>query len=189
MTLSPEQLTSAALIKIGAMLITSFTDDSTEAEIASNLYAISRNGVLSAHPWSFATEQAILTKLEESPIADYDYSFTLPDGFLRALSAGTGDMGKGAEYRITGNKLHAHSEDINLTYIRIPDESEFPPFFEQALIAKLAAEFCIPITENSSRSELLHKLAENEFKKAKLIDSQQDTVNAIEDFTLIDVRN
>jgi hypothetical protein len=188
MALSQVQITSAALIKIGAAPIQSFTDDTAEAEIANNLYTIVRDGILSSHPWSFATKQVALARLETDPIADYDASFQLPSDFLRALSAGVGSRGQGIDYRITADKLHANADEINLTYIYIPNESEFPPFFEQALIAKLAADFCIPLTENSSRSELLAKFAEAEFKKAKLIDSQQDTVNVIEDFTLIDTR-
>lgn len=189
MALSQISLASAALIKIGATPINSMTEGTAEAEIANNLYTIVRDGILSSHPWSFATKQVALARLENNPIADYDSSFQLPPDFLRALSAGVGDRGQGIDYRITADKLHANADEINLTYIYVPNESEFPAFFEQALIAKLSAEFCIPLTENSSRSELLHKLAESEFKKAKLIDSQQDTVNSIEDFSLIDARN
>lgn len=189
MALSQVAIASAALVKIGASPINSLTDDTAEADVANNLYTIARNGILSAHPWAFATKQVSLARLEEEPVADYDSAFQLPSDFLRALSAGVGDRGRGIEYRITADKLHANADEINLTYIYIPNESSFPPFFEQALIARLSAEFCIPLTENSSRSELLHKFAETEFRKAKLIDSQQDTVNSIEDFSLIDARN
>ena len=63
-----------------------------------------------------------------------------------------------------------------------------PPFFDQALIARLAAEFCIPLTESSSRAELLFKLAEQELRAARATDSQQTTTSRFEDFSLIDVR-
>jgi hypothetical protein len=59
---------------------------------------------------------------------------------------------------------------------------------DQALVARLAAEFCIPLTENSSRAEVLFRLAESELRLARLIDSQQDTPKAIEDFTLTGAR-
>ncbi|MHA1597621.1 MAG: hypothetical protein ACTSV1_02780, partial [Alphaproteobacteria bacterium] len=65
----------------------------------------------------------------------------------------------------------------------------FPPFFDQVLIQRLSAEFCIPLTESTSRSEVLYKLAEAEFRRAKTIDAQQDTPGRIEDFTLIGVRS
>ena len=69
-----------------------------------------------------------------------------------------------------------------------PDESAFPPFFAAALVARLAAEFCIPLTENSSRAEMLFRLAEGELRTARQIDSQQASPRAIEGFPLIDVR-
>ncbi len=49
-------------------------------------------------------------------------------------------------------------------------ELSFPPFFDQALIARLAAEFCIPLTESEARAVLLDRLANDELRRAKLID-------------------
>ena len=75
-----------------------------------------------------------------------------------------------------------------LTYVFRPDESAFPPFFAAALVARLAAEFCIPLTENASRYELLYRLAESELRAARLADSQQASARVLENFPLIDVR-
>lgn len=55
-------------------------------------------------------------------------------------------------------------------------------------MARLAAEFCIPLTENASRAEMLFRLAEGELRTARQIDSQQASPRAIEGFPLIDVR-
>ncbi|MCT4574833.1 MAG: hypothetical protein OIF36_00555 [Alphaproteobacteria bacterium] len=189
MALSQVSIASAALIKVGAMPINSFNDNTAEAEIVNTLYPIVKRAILSSHPWSFATKQTSLARLQQNPIADYDSSFQLPSDFLRALSAGVGDRGQGIYYRIAGDQIHANADELNLTYIFSPDESSFPPFFEQALIAKLSAELCIPLTENTSRAQALQKIADYEFKKAKAIDSQQDTPNSFNDFSLINVRN
>ena len=75
-----------------------------------------------------------------------------------------------------------------LTYIFNPQEQNYPPFFNQLLIAKLAAEFCLPLTENTSRTEFLTRQANDLFAKAKLIDAQQDIPTGITDFSLIGVR-
>jgi len=69
-----------------------------------------------------------------------------------------------------------------------PDESAFPPFFASALVARLAAEFCIPLTENSSRAEMLFRLAEAELRVARQSDSQQASARVLEGFPLISVR-
>lgn len=188
MALSDVALCSRALMRIGCEPIASFEDGTAESEISGALYAPARDALLSAYGWSFATGQMTLTRLDDAPLADYQYAYQLPNDFLRALSAGTGSRGRGLNYRINRNVLHTDSDSVLLTYIFLPDESEFPPFFDAALITKLAAEFCIPLTESTSRAETLYKLAEDEFRKAKQIDAQQDTPNRIDSFPLIDAR-
>ncbi|MCW8915049.1 MAG: hypothetical protein OQK24_04255 [Magnetovibrio sp.] len=188
MALSSIALCSRALLKTGCRSISSFEDGTAEAEIAGNLYAPIRDVLLSYHPWSFASAQVTLPRLQAKPLADYEYAFQLPSDFLRALSAGAG-RGRGLEYRIQERRLHTNASEVVLTYIFRPEETEFPPFFDQALIARLAAEFCIPLTDSTTRSEKLYGIADVELKRAKMTDSMQDTPNAIEDYTLVGVRN
>lgn len=188
MATSPVALASRALLKIGANTIASFDEPTTEAEVAANLYPGLRDALLSAYPWSFATAQTALPRLAGSPSADFRHAYQLPPNFLRALSAGIEGRGKGQPYRIAESRLHADAETITLTYIFRPAEADFPPFFQSALIARLAAEFCIPLTENSSRTEMLFRLAEAEFRQARIVDSQQDTPPAIEDWSLLAAR-
>jgi len=189
MPLSDIALCSRGLIRIGAAPITSFSDGTAESEISNALYAPARDALLSAYPWSFATGQAVLNRLEDDPIADYSFAFQLPSDFLRAISAGSGSRGRGLEYRLARGALHCDADNVTLTYIFRPDESEFPPYFDQALMVRLAAEFAIPITENSSRAEILYRLADQEFQRARQIDAQQDTPNRLESFSLIDARS
>jgi hypothetical protein len=188
MPLNNVALASRALMRIGCKPISSFTDGTAESEIAGALYGPIRDAILSAYGWSFATGQMALTRLTEAPLADYSYSYGLPNDFLRALSAGSGGRGRGLDYRISRNVLHTDAEEVLLTYIFLPDESEFPPFFAAALIARLAAEFTIPLTESTSRAEVLYRLADEEFRKAKQIDAQQDAPARLENFPLVDVR-
>lgn len=188
MPLSDIGLCARALIRIGAAPISSFDDASAESQIAGALYPSIRDALLSAYPWSFATSQIALARTTDAPIADYACNFGLPDDFLRALSAGNGGRGRGIPYRIGRGVLQADAEEITLTYIFRPEAEEFPPFFDAALIARLAAEFCIPVTENTSRAESLYRLADLEFRRARQIDAQQDSPNRIERFSLIDAR-
>ena len=59
---------------------------------------------------------------------------------------------------------------------------------DDCLVARLTAEFCIPLTENSSRAEMLYRLAEAELRVARQADSQQASARVIENFPLISVR-
>ncbi|WP_158046930.1 hypothetical protein [Skermanella pratensis] len=188
MALTPIGLCSRALIKIGAASITGFTDGTAEAEVADALYGSTRDALLSANAWSFATVQATLARLAEAPLGDHGFAHALPVDFLRALSAGTPGRGRGIGYRIVGTTLQSDSDQVTLTYVSRPAEAAFPPFFDQALIARLAAEFCLPLTENTSRAEALARLAEAEFRRARLIDVQQDSQPGFEDFTLVEAR-
>ena len=181
-------LCSRALIKIGAKPIASFMDGSAESEIAGLLYGPARDGVLSSYAWSFATAQVKLVRLEATPVADYQYAYQLPNDFLRARSAGSNGRGRGLNFRIFRDTLQTDAEDVVLTYIYRVAEENCPAYFDAVVITRLSAEFCIPLTENTSRADVVIKLADQEFSKARQIDAQQDTPNRIEDFSLIEVR-
>jgi hypothetical protein len=188
MALSDVALCARALLKIGAQPIQSFYDDLAEAEIALALYQPTRDALLSAYPWRFATTQVTLPRLQDAPLADFSYAFQLPNDFLRALSAGSNGNSNGLIFRIARNTLQTDSETAVLNYIFRPAEGDLPPFFEYILIARLAAEFCLPLTESSSRAEVLLRIADREFDKAKRLDAYQDTPKALLDFNLIDAR-
>jgi hypothetical protein len=188
MSLNDIALCSRALIRLGAQPISSFDDGSAEAEICGALYPQSRDAILSAYGWGFATGVVALLKLDENPINGYKHAFALPNDFLRALSAGNDGLSHGIDYRIMNGKLFTNADTIILTYIYRVDESAFPPFFQTALIMRLAAELCIPLTENTSRFDAMMRIAETEFAKARQIDAQQDTPQRLKRFPLSDVR-
>lgn len=188
MALTAIGLCNRALVKIGAAAIGGFDDGTAEAETASALYEPARDALLSLVPWSFATAQASLPRLTNPPVADYDYAFQLPADFLRALSAGAAGDGTGLRYRIARQTLQANADSVTLTYVCRPPEEEFPAFFAQALAARLAAEFCLPLTESASRATLLSQLADQELRKARQIDGQQDTRAGFDRFPLIEAR-
>ena len=187
MALSALVLCSRALLKLGAQTIASLEEGTAEAEVAANLYAGTRDALLSLHPWGFATGQMSLNRLDAAPVADFAHAYQLPADLLRVISAGQG-RGRGARYRIHEGRLHSDAPALTLTYIFRPAEAAFPPFFASALVTRLAAEFCVPLTENASRAEMLTRLAESELRQARLVDSQQRTAAAIEDFPLLTAR-
>ncbi len=55
-------------------------------------------------------------------------------------------------------------------------------------MARLAAEFCVPLTESTSRAQMLFQLAEQELRAARRADSQQATAQALSGFPLVAVR-
>ena len=189
MALSAIDICSRALLKVGARTISSFDEGNLEAEIAGNLYPIVRDALLSAHPWNFAIVFEDLPRLAETPKADFDAAFALPGDCLRVLSAGPRGTTRGLTYRVIGRALYTDAEAVTISYVGRPPEDTFPAFFDMALIAQLAAEFCIPLTENTSRWEGLRQFADVELRRAKLIDSQEETPPRIDDFSLVQGRS
>ena len=188
MALTALEICSRALLKIGASPVASLDEGTAEAEVAANLYPATRDTLLSLHPWSFATGQQTLPRLAAVPEADFQHAFQLPVGFLRVLSAGPPGSSHGLTYRILEGRLHTDAGQVTLAYIFRPDEAAFPPFFAAALATRLAAEFCIPLTESTSRAQLLFNQAEAELRTARHADSAQATPRALRDFPLITAR-
>jgi hypothetical protein len=60
-------IASRALVLIGAEPITSFESNSTEALVASNMYEDVVRSSLCVARWRFATEQATLNQLSDTP--------------------------------------------------------------------------------------------------------------------------
>lgn len=188
MTYSAISICSQALLKLGADSITSFEEGTAESEVAYNLYPLIRDSLLSSYPWSFAINQKKLPMLEEKPIADYEYAYLLPNDFLRVISTGTNGRGDGVQYTIVENRIHTNLDELTITYIFRPDESGYPAFFVDALVTKLAAELCIPLTEDATRAQHFLKRFDADIAKAKLIDARQVTPKKFEDFTLLEAR-
>ncbi len=188
MTFTAIGLCSRALIKLGAGSISSFEEETTEAHVAKQLYDTTVNALLASYPWRFALTQTSLARLTGKPTTDFRYAYALPNDCVRILSVGTSARSSGVSYRLCQNQLHTNQENVVLTYIARPTEALFPAFFTQALISRLAAEFCLPLTESTSRTDYLRKIADEEMKSARLIDSQQIIPSAFQDFSLIEVR-
>lgn len=189
MALSDIALCARALVMIGAAPIVSFEDDTAEAEVAGMLYPAIRDGMLAAYPWRFAARGAWLARREsgdDAPDAG-EGMFVLPGDFIRLLSLES-DGGAVPEFELVQGAVRCAADRAYLRYVGRMAEGAFPAFFDLALIMRLAAEFCVPLTESTSRAEYLFKRAEDQFRSARLADAQQSTPRAIGDFTLIGAR-
>ena len=192
MALSDVALCARALLMIGAAPISSFEEDVAEAEIARMLYPTVRDGMLAGYPWRFAGRGAWLSRLadEDASVSTMDGStmFALPRDFIRLLSL-EHEGGKIAQFELRDQAIKVAGESAYLAYVARLPEGSFPAWFDLALMARLAAEFCLPLTESSTRAEYLFKRAENQLREARLADAQQSTPHAIDDFSLISARN
>lgn len=161
-------IASNALLLIGENTISSFTEDSTAALIASNLYQPALESVLTLHPWRFASNKAVLSRLTSTPINQWKYGYQLPTDFLVAQHVDHGND----NFQIYADKLYSNETSMILDYTYKPDEAFFPAYFTELLSLRLAAVFAIPITESSTKGDYYAALAEKQLSRAKTVDSQ-----------------
>ncbi|WP_341909673.1 hypothetical protein [Ferrovibrio terrae] len=187
--LSGAQLCAAALVKLGEKPIDSLEQGGVPAGVAKVLYPPIRDALYSVMPWSFLTVVTALNRLPEATPEGFSYAYRSPASMLRAITLGDGRADGRAPYRIFSNReIWTDAEAPLLTYVARVDESLLPPFFDLALIDRLAADFCIPITEDAVRAASLNKIADSSLARARLADSQQNTPQVMVDDTLIAVR-
>ena len=175
------EIINRALVKVGVNPIQGLNENSAESIVVKDMYSGVRDGVLCAYPWTFAKRKSILTKTSTLSV-DGKNSFVLPNDALRILSVNTD------EYEIAGGVLLSDEDSICINYIGRPAEMDFPAYFDGALVAKLASEICLPLTDSTTRTEFFTKVSEKEFRTARLIDVGQDITGSIAMNALIEGR-
>ncbi|GHU01116.1 hypothetical protein FACS1894186_3220 [Alphaproteobacteria bacterium] len=186
MTMDSVALCSKALVKVGALPIASLADQTAEAEVCASLYPLVRDALLSCHPWSFAVAQCRPEPDEDAePLDGYAAAYALPEDFLRVLACGA----SGSPHRIAGGFLHAAGGSPVLTYLCRAPEAAWPPFFDRAVVAAMAAELALPIADSTSKATHLAAIADEELRRARFVDSSQSTAQALSSFPLVEVRS
>lgn len=161
---SKVQIVSNAFLSLGGNTISSF-DEGTEGKIATALYQNTYEGLLSAYRWRFAVVKHKLTRLAETPINEYQYIYQLPTDLLVVIN--TADNG---DYELYEDKLYSNNLDVEIEYIKRVDETNLPAYFVLTLQFLLAAQFAIPLTDNTTKGQLYEGLYERQFARAKNID-------------------
>ena len=193
---------SDALILLGASPISSFTEGTDAAQACDRLYPDLRDTLLASYRWSWNTSKVLLARLEAAPINEWLYSYQLPGDMLSGVqsvfaSSGTNESPLRYGWEIYGDKLYTNLETVYIDYQTSVNESKFPQYFVQMLRTALASELAVIITDQIQKADYYRSLAfgtpgENgrggQFRAAMNIDSRGRLPEAIEDFSLIDVR-
>jgi len=176
-------LASNALILLGDEPIASFTEEGAGAKVASNLYETSYLSMLASHRWNFATKKATLSQLAEAPRNEFAYKYKLPTDMVMLITTYPVST-----YRILGDELHTDSNSVDIDYIWRISEDKFPSYFVKAFEFYLAQQFCIPITEDLNKTEVMKRFYEQESRRARYADSQSQPAVPIQDDPYIRAR-
>ena len=174
---------SNALLLIGHSTISSFTDPGAGPEVAANLYDTTYENLLTQHRWRFATAKRQLSQLTSSPLNEWQYAYTLPADYLTGFR-----VYPSTDYEIYENKLYSNENEIAIDYIFKPDESRLPAYFVKLMEFHLAAQFAIPVTDNTAKAEEYRRMYEDQLRRAKFIDSQARPSDGFVDSPFLEVR-
>lgn len=127
--------------------IASFVERSAAANACSQFYQITRDMVLRAFPWPFATKIQALALVKKNPNDEWGYSYRIPSDCLQTRKIQSGcrndDKSTRIRFRIssddTGGLILTDKEDAILEYTqKITDSQRFSPDFTIALSRLLA---------------------------------------------------
>lgn len=167
--LTDVQIFSLALVDLGHSAIASFSEDSKAARIGVLMYEQTVLEMLRDHPWRFAEKRVILTADDTRiPAFEFDHTCPFPSDFVRINKVNDGLT----NFKRAGNDLLVDDNNPNLVYTARVPEAQFDPGFVSALIARLTARLCIPITDNASARKDYEAVAANKLADAKITDAQ-----------------
>lgn len=154
----------------------------TAAELTANTVAAAkycnqflprvRQGLFERHPWGFATVEEELTVDATAEDYTWDYGYTLPTGFCRAVAINGDDA---IEYDIRGGLLWCNEEEVTLRYVADEDDPAlWPAQFVELVAAELAARLAMPITGNERIAQGMAQAAAEAFRRATRSDAVRD---------------
>jgi len=195
------RICSDALLMLGANPISSFTEGTDESNICDRLYPDIKIRTLTMYDWSFSFKKTQIARLVTTPTNEYKYEYQLPSDIIGRPNAVYDSSDVGApprrEYRLMGDKLLTDYEKVYIDYQYNVPEYALPHYFVQLLKYEMAWHLAMPITDQAEKSEYWRTIAEGTpgengrggyMRQAMNIDSQGNPTNAIQDFSLINVR-
>lgn len=168
--ISIHSICSNALVRVGDDPLTAVEFEKPQSKgavVMRNLYETTYRSYLTSYPWTFATVQARLNRLDVEPLLDYRYAYQLPTGILRLLR-----VEPDYPYSRNEDRIHTDAESVDLVYTFRAREENLPWDFVEALQLKLAAVAAIPITGNRALQNELLTLYQTQNAAARTTDAQ-----------------
>lgn len=163
-----------ALTQLGANLITSLDDSSTEANVMKAAFDEVRDTVLREAKPTCATFRAVLAQNASGPAFGWDKSYQLPaDPYCLAVLK-LDEATHASEWEVEGRQLVTDYGTAKIKYIgRVTDTGQLDPLTVTAIAMRLAAETCYAITQNAGKEERMWKKADEALENAQVADGHE----------------
>jgi hypothetical protein len=179
------EICNAALSRLGAPAITSFSDQDKRSQSCALVYPRTRDHLLRSHPWKFALKRVALTPHVSVPAFGYSAQFALPADYLRIFRLDFPDI----EYKIEGGFLLCDESTINMIYIaKITDVTKFEPMFDHLLGVMLAHELSYSLVQSASLKLALAQEVQILLRDVRSADAQEGTPYDFEFNTWVEAR-
>lgn len=181
---SETSICNAALFHLGVDPITSLSATTKPARACNAIYEDTRDEVLRAHEWPFATKRQALATLSEDYVG-WEYAYSMPSDCLKAqklYDASTGDNTSKYEpaasipYEIalstTGNKrvlLTDQSDAILIYTAAVTSPPLFGDDFVKALAFVLASKLAMPLKQDRNLMLTYTSMFETAIARAQAI--------------------
>lgn len=181
---SEAALCSHALRLVAGAKISSLTQGTKNANVASDLYPGIRDDLLRGHDWNFATSRSKLARSSTDPAFEFDYAYVLPSDWMRTISVHDNDGGTGSisfrEEEVGGQGcICASVENLYLRYVSlVVDVNRMPPDFRMALITAMARDIAMPISNSNTIAERFERRAAQALLTAKSSDAKGSAPSA-----------
>jgi hypothetical protein len=181
MATSNIDICARALVMIGAAPITSFSDGTTEATVAANLYEDTVRDLISRNRWRFAAGQTQLSRRTDAPDAKWDAAYQLPSDLLLLHDVTVnGDV---IDYDRYQDLVYCDADEADLVYADYTFralEDLWPPYFTTAVELTLASIFAYAVANQIQTADYMEKKALRQMALARNIDSQAQTTRAFD---------
>ena len=185
---SDVKICNLALAALGADQISALNESTENARKLNAIYELTRDNLMTEHPWNFTIKRADLATLDETPAFGYTYVFQLPTDCLRVIHLE--DAEDQTDFSVEASGLMSNDDTAAIKYIaRITDPQKFSSGFVFALAARLAAELCYAITSSSTLAKLKWEEYDKvKLPKAKMMDAQEGKPQKVDESSWIDSR-
>lgn len=172
MATSEVQICSNALLLLGDDTINSFEDEADRVTLVSNLFPTARDAVLRLHPWNCALKRVALAPEVTTYGFDWQYSFLLPDDWIRTVSVGM--SGEETDYEIENGRILCDENPCYLRYIfRNEVVASYDALLVETITAYMAWKIAYPITKSSTLRDSKEKEFGTVLKLAQNADGQE----------------
>ena len=164
------QICNSALNQLGAASITALTDNSKNARLCNERYAVVRDAVFRNHPWNCLIKRQQLAQTTNTPAYGFSYEFALPSDCLRVL----GLDAYNSDYKVEGRKILCNESSIKITFIaQETDPNAMDVLLRETISAGLAADIAYAITANLQVSKLMQEKYQFKLSEARHADASE----------------